>query len=279
MADATNDKQTESEAPRGAGIRSENSYPFFNLETALRVAVAVRQTGGTEATDAEVMQALGLSSRIARSWTYRVSSAKEFGLIVRAGRSEDARLRVTDLARRILMPENDADARAAKISSFMTPKLYGQLAARYKGAPVPQPDGLKNVLVRDYGMIESVGLQAAQAFLDSAQFVGLVEGGHLIIRGAAAATATSGKTEDGASSQDPPPVTPAVALGVLPPPKGQTIVVPGDFILHQFQLRKEMKLVVPLPPDLTPADVKRLHKWMETLPLEEEPAISAAGPK
>jgi hypothetical protein len=49
----------------------------------------------------------------------------------------------------------------------------------------------------------------------------------------------------------------------------QSIDVPADFILHQFQLRKDLKLTIPFPPDLTQADVRRLYRWMTTLPLEE----------
>jgi Family of unknown function (DUF5343) len=47
---------------------------------------------------------------------------------------------------------------------------------------------------------------------------------------------------------------------------------PSTYILHIFQLRKDAKIQLALPPDLTSADVSRLHRWLQTLPLEEAPS-------
>lgn len=57
-----------------------------------------------------------------------------------------------------------------------------------------------------------------------------------------------------------------------PDPKTQSVRVPAEFIAHVFQLRRDMKVTIPLPPDITRADVNRLHKWMQTLPIEDEVA-------
>ena len=45
---------------------------------------------------------------------------------------------------------------------------------------------------------------------------------------------------------------------------------PADFIPHVFQLRRDLKITLPLPPDLSKKDVERIYRWMQTLPIEDE---------
>ncbi len=47
------------------------------------------------------------------------------------------------------------------------------------------------------------------------------------------------------------------------------IDTPSGFMVHPFQLRRDMPIKLALPMDLTAADVDRLAKFLATLPLEE----------
>lgn len=53
-------------------------------------------------------------------------------------------------------------------------------------------------------------------------------------------------------------------------PGQQLVSVPEGFIVHAFQLRRDLRVKIPLPPDFNSADVKRLHQWLKILPWEEE---------
>ena len=46
--------------------------------------------------------------------------------------------------------------------------------------------------------------------------------------------------------------------------------MPADFIIHVFQLRKTLKVTIPLPPDFSHKDVERLHAWLKILPMPED---------
>jgi hypothetical protein len=153
--------------------RSGASYPWFNLEDALGFARGVRERGGSEMREEDLLVALNLS-RSTKSWIYKLSSAREFGLVQKQGRKGEARIVLTDLAKKLLLPGDEQETQAAKIAAFMSPQLYQKLYDRYKGAPVPIADRLANVLHRDFDLLESVAPAAAQAFIESARYAGLV---------------------------------------------------------------------------------------------------------
>lgn len=50
-----------------------------------------------------------------------------------------------------------------------------------------------------------------------------------------------------------------------------TIPVPEGFIVHPFPLRRDLTIKIALPPDLSAKDVARLHKWLQVLPVEDDP--------
>jgi hypothetical protein len=261
MADANTDDVEDAAADDetgnsrgGPGTRSATTYPYYDLEEAEKFARGIASTGGTEATVEEVLKAIGLTSTVARAWSYRLSSAREFGLVTRGGRNE-GKLYLTDLGRDLVSPESAQARKAALINAFLTPKLYKKLFEQYKGMPIPESTYVQNALKTKHGLLETVLETAADAFIKSAKYAGAV-GADKRLTGAGASAAAA---EPPSAEPKPPAAT----------NQGQQVDVPSDFILHQFQLRKDLKLTVPLPPDLTQSDVQRLNRWMKTLPLEE----------
>jgi hypothetical protein len=234
--------------------RSEMSYPAFGLEEAVRFAAAVQGTGGNEATEDDVRGALGLTSRTSRAWTYRLSTAREFGLVERSGRAADARIRITELYKKYALPENDAERRTTLMTALLRPALYKKLVDRYSGAPLPSAQGVASILEREYGLLPSVKNDAAEAFLSSLRFAG--------------ATTNNTVTATAPSPSASPPPAPAVTEEEGG--REQPIRVPAEFVPHSFQLRRGMRITMPLPPDLTQKDVERLYRWMKTLPIEDE---------
>ncbi|HTM44380.1 MAG TPA: DUF5343 domain-containing protein [Polyangiaceae bacterium] len=45
-----------------------------------------------------------------------------------------------------------------------------------------------------------------------------------------------------------------------------------SLVNHTFQLRRDLTLQLAFPRDLSQGDVSRLHRWLQTLPLEDEPS-------
>jgi hypothetical protein len=264
MADVDDQEELADEDAESAQLngvaereRSGTRYPFYDLEEAEKFVKAVQESGGNEVLEDDLLRHLSLS-KTTKSWVYKLSSSREFGLIDRKGQKSAATITITDLGKRLMLPGDQNELAISRAAAFLKPSLYQKLFERYKGAPVPQPPFLANLLVREHKIVESVALAAANAFINSAKHAKMVSSANVLespkkcdARGETDETRGMGGDDGGADRSK------------------QTVRVPDTFIAHVFQLRKDMKITVPLPPDLTHADVKRLHRWMVTLPMDE----------
>ncbi len=267
MADESDTEPSEpkSETPSSNGKerteRSETPYPFFGLGYAIDVLQAVRRAGGTEAASAFVMRELGVAKTTERKWAYGIPAAAHFGLIERVGRGEAGRIRLTELGRRVALPGTDEEARAARVAAFKTPELYVKLLERFGGAQVPTKEGLRNVLQRDYKIVESMAPVAADAFLDSLKEAGLITANNTILTESA-----RGPSEVVAAG--PAAVDPASVPGT------QAVIVPADFVVYKCKIGGGRVINIPLPPKFTKADVTRLTAFLETQ-VDDEATVAA----
>jgi hypothetical protein len=221
----------------------------------------------------EVLKVLGLTSASARSWTYRLSTAREFGLVEKGGRGDDAKIQVTDLFMAYAHPTSDAEKRATLMQIVLKPTLYGKLLARYKGAPKPDVTGLANLLWREHGLLQTVKEQAAEAFLSSIEFAGLVTNGIVNIN----ATTPTGAALGNADSPAPPSIPLASdeakpSVETKPPvsPGMQLVEVPADFIVYPCKIGKGRVIKIPLPAEFTKSEVERLYAFLLTQ-IDDEP--------
>lgn len=263
MADPEEDDDgPDSQAPAATSERERSGtrYPFYSLEDATEFARAIQKSGGNEVSEDDLLKFLKLS-RTTKSWVYKLSTAREFQLVERKGQKSDARITITDLAKRLLLPGDDEELKVTKIAAALTPPLYKKLFDRYKGAPVPQVPFLANLLVREHKIVEGVSAQAAEAFIATAKYAGLVNGPDNVL----------GEPKNGRKSEEkpPPPDVEKPDAGESAP-TGQTLKVPTDFIAHTFPLRRDLTVTIPLPQTLTHKDVVRLHKWLDTLVFDDE---------
>src|SRR5690348_4705085 len=104
----------------GERERSGTRYPFYDLEEAERFARAVQESGGNEVLEDDLLKHLNLS-RTTKSWVYKLSTAREFGLIERKGQKSEARITITDLGRRLMLPGDDSELAATRAATFLTP--------------------------------------------------------------------------------------------------------------------------------------------------------------
>lgn len=250
-------------------VRSEEPYPYHSVQEAFRVAEAVQKAGGNSAAVSEVLKVLGLTSATARSWTYRLSTAREFGLVEKGGRGDDAKIQVTDLFMAYTHPTSDAEKRATLMQIVLKPALYGKLLARYKGAPKPDATGLANLLWREHGILPTVKEQAAEAFLASIEFAGL------ITNGVVTAQSSNGHSASPAASAQSIAIAESVAATPAPPTSpapSQQIQPAGSegWIEYVFPLRKAVTVKLTLPPTLTKRDIERLTRCIANLPTEDE---------
>jgi len=123
----------------------------------------------------EAAKKYGLNNPTAKSFTAKISSCKQFGLITTAGGST---IQLTDTCKRLLYPTGEDIISVAR-ACFSMPPLYTKLVAAYDGKALPSQDLLSNILMRDHKIQKSVKDVAARVFLESAEQLGIVKGGIL----------------------------------------------------------------------------------------------------
>jgi hypothetical protein len=242
--------QEDSAANGGKKERSGTSYPYFGLSKAIEIVEAIRKAGGNEASNTDVQGELGVAKTTDRLWAYGIPAAIQFGLIERVGRGTDGRLKLTDLAIGLALPGSEMERKTAKIAAFKRPEIYSKLLAKFAGHPVPSKDGLKNIMVREFKILESMAPIAADAFLDSLAAAELVTSANTIA-----------PAVDGTPSEKPSaPPLPSSKI-----PEGmKSIEVPREFIIYKCKISKSRVIELPLPPEFTKADADRLHKFLLT---------------
>lgn len=105
----------------------------------------------------------GLKSSSTKSLLYRISSAKQFGLITTSGSA----VKLTDIGKKILFPQDATETRNLKKQCFQQPILYQNLIKIYENKGLPSQSTLENVLLRDHGIAQSSKAVAAKVFLDT----------------------------------------------------------------------------------------------------------------
>jgi hypothetical protein len=229
--------------------RSGTEYPGYGLSMGLTIIEAVRRAGGNEAPIADVMVAMGIEKITDRKWTYGIPAAKQFGLVERIGRGDTGRIKLTELGSRVALP-GPGEEKLSKITALRTPPLYAKLLERFAGAPVPPREGLRNILHREYEIVESMAQQAADAFLDSLATAGVVNEQNLIM-------------VDGATSVAKPP-TPTKDEPPPAPPGMKQLAVPDDFVVYKAKISGGRIIDLPLPPKLKTSDVDKIHRLLLT---------------
>lgn len=122
----------------------------------------------------EVAKKLGLASLTTKSFTNKVSTARQYGLIT----TSNSTIQITDIGKQILYPVSDNSLSLAQ-SCFSTPPLYSKLIDMYDGKAVPSETILANLLMRDYKITKAAKDSAAKCFIQTASELELIKGGIL----------------------------------------------------------------------------------------------------
>lgn len=150
-------------------------YPKSTWNDCLEFVKTVSEFNLKSVSYAEVAKKYGLNNPTAKSFTSKVSTCKQFGLITTSGGNT---IQLTDTCKRIIYPTGENINSLAK-ACFGLPPLYTKLIAAYDGKAVPNKELLSNILMNDHKIQKSVKDVAAQAFIESAEQLGLIKGGVL----------------------------------------------------------------------------------------------------
>lgn len=150
-------------------------YPGVTWGDSLEFAKVVDSFGLKAVSSSEVAKKLGLKSTNTKSFTTKVSAAKQFGLLASQGAGI---LQITDTCRRFFFPTGE-DLRSVKLACFAMPSLYNKLIAVYDGKALPNAESLANILLSNYRITRAAKDTAAKCFIESAEQLKLIKGGIL----------------------------------------------------------------------------------------------------
>ena len=245
------------------GDKRGPKYPSDSLKVAIDLIGKVREGIGFSAASRDtIVKAVGYETLNGTS-KRKLGVLNHYGFLDRTGAGT---YKVSELAKRILIPTDQLDRELAIAEAAKTPRLFQSLFERFSGHALPSL--FTNLLVRDFGVAVDSGEHVSGVFKETAEFAGLLRNGVLSseaqpVPGDAKATQES--------KRDPIPVE-AVALPATVPANvtGQryTVALDGTGRVAQIDL--------PIP--VRARDLTALVGWlnfMRTVAEQEEPpAIS-----
>ena len=169
--------------------------------------------------------------------------------------------KITDLFKRIFLPVNDTEKRAAIIESLKSPETYQQLFKEYEYHIVPPLNGIKNHFVRIFHFKEDIAEKAAQIFIDNLSEYNLLDNRGVLVSG------IQFKNNNGKDEQ-------IAVKDKVPEPEEKT--PPENKILIDELSDKMIDIVIPLktskkkahlllPEDYKEEDLDRIAKFVEAL--------------
>ena len=144
-------------------------YPPVDVEEAVRFSAIIEKLGARNVSETVILKELGLTA-ITNTFWGKTASAKHFGLITVDGKTYT----LTDRAKLILRPKDEDGKKRLLLEAFLMPDLYRELYEKFIDKQIPSLDTLSNILFHDHGINANVSKNAAEAFIESAKFVGLL---------------------------------------------------------------------------------------------------------
>lgn len=149
--------------------RSTIQFPYGDLNDAVEVARTLHGNGGAAGLP-RLASDLGYKGTYNGAFREKVAASRVFGITS----MERDSLNLTDLGKRILMPEH---APQARVDAFLSVPLYRKVYEKFKGYSLPPDQGLNNLL-QDLGVTVKVAGKARQSLKRSAEQAGFFSNGN-----------------------------------------------------------------------------------------------------
>jgi hypothetical protein len=170
MSNEGNKNLTEPKTHKKKRVRSPYLFPAYNFSLACQIAETVEKDGAGSLTPETLAENLGLSAK-SSGFQLKTLTAKQFGLLAKHG---DV-LSTTPLAKAIFKPANEDEKRRAMTQSFLAIALFREVAARFRGQPIPQGPALRNILEREFRIDAKRVGDAERVLIDSARDTGVMQ--------------------------------------------------------------------------------------------------------
>jgi hypothetical protein len=150
------------------------SYPGLPLEQAIDKARVLyeKERKNSVPVQTVLLKHWGYKSVTTGAATVALAAVKKFGLIVDEGSGASRRVRLTDLALKILLNPDDQARRAAVVEAAMTPPIHAELWKTYSG-DLPSDDSLHYELVVNRNFTETGAKEFIAQFRATTSYAGI----------------------------------------------------------------------------------------------------------
>lgn len=238
-------------------VERSSRYPAVDIESAIELIKKLKANlGSGPYARLSVAQGIGYDA-ITGSSGKRVAALVYYGLLEKSGQKYS----LSDLANRILYEISAEDRKEAIVEAVKKPTIFSALIDRYKGEALPAL--LKNILVREYQIVDKVADDVIRNFTSSLQFADLLKNG-IILDSSERSSINLGSQEDNLIQTQDQVDTPIVeseqnqeSLGIVSLSDMERGIA-SQSVDIDLENGGRARIIVPNSKDLTLGDVKKM---------------------
>ena len=215
--------------PKAPRQRSPN-YPLIDLKRAVECAEMLYQSAKTHYVPLGIAQEKWGYTQNGAVANQSLAAIKSFGLVDVVGAGAKREVRVSEVARHIIL--NGPDRTDLLKRAALNPEMHAELWKKYASGGLPQDDVLRAYLVFEKGFNEKAVASFISQFRNTIAFAGLTEGDIIATAEATDQTPTEEKNDMLRTEQFPK------TESSTPPPGSATTAAYNDFPVYLSNNRK-----------------------------------------
>lgn len=167
-------EQTASNVSQEGKNRS-SSYPSLTVDKAYEFAKKINDqfSSVAEISREEIATALSMN---AGSIIRDISSCVQYGFLNK--NTAEGKYKLSQIFSNIFSPESERDKKVAYMKAFGNPKLYNELITKFENNVIPIE--LPNTLSKHFNIRKEVADNAANIFIESGKYVGVINDNRLL---------------------------------------------------------------------------------------------------
>lgn len=151
--------------------RVDRSYPRVTLESAIRIATAIKdKNAGNPWPPEEVGRALGVGVKTG-NFFYLTAGSRDYKLT--EGTSKTEKISLTGLGRKVVYPKSPEEALVAKREAFLSIDVFRKVLEYYKGSALPEKEYLSNTLTTEFHLPPETHEEFVDLFQKNCKYLGI----------------------------------------------------------------------------------------------------------
>ena len=146
-------------------------FPRMTLEQALRVPISIKdKNAGNPWASEDVAGALGLGAK-GNQFFYLSAASRDYGLT--EGTRNTAKISLTPLGMRAVLPGNETERMEALTEAFFRVEVFGKVFQHYKGTNLPEKEFVSNTLQKEFGLDPRIHDDFISLYSKNCDYLGL----------------------------------------------------------------------------------------------------------